>query len=123
AERGDDVQREEMSAMRPEALAQPAGGNEMVDDLEIAGQPVAMDRVEDEHVTIGAEAAVARQQLRLGEREQRLAGGDRRRGGGGGEVERTENVLEQLEVGRRERARGLDSSVGPIGIHRVNGEV
>src|ERR687891_3024935 len=103
-----------MAAVRPERAPGPAAGFQNVDDLQKAGQAVAVYRVEHEEIALASESAVAVEQLRLVGREQRLAGRDTSRISGRHrgvrrEVERSADVLEPPEaVGpqRRGRAEG-----------------
>src|SRR5215469_8889890 len=109
-----------MSPMRPKSGARPSTSFEMSDDLKVAGDAVTMGGIEKENVAVGAEPAVAIEQLRLGRRKQRLTGGD-----GTGvilsdgrqrlEIERIANILEPPEAQRGERVgrgRGRRAVVG-----------
>jgi hypothetical protein len=50
SERGDDVLAEERAAVRPECATRPATSEQIVKDLQIAGQAVAMHGVEYENI-------------------------------------------------------------------------
>ena len=111
AESRDEVQAEQVTAVRPEGAPGPAGGCERVNDLQVAGQAVAVHGIEEENVTTTPQARMPVEQCRLSRREQCLAGRDR----GvvacgdarvGGEIQRVADVLEppESEAGQR-RAR------------------
>ncbi|AOZ01591.1 hypothetical protein BKK81_19550 [Cupriavidus sp. USMAHM13] len=84
-------------------MARPAaGGEEGVEDAQVARQAVAVRRVEHQHAVRAAQAAVAVEQVSLGVREEGLAGGDgmrvtRGHSGLGVKVERVAEVLEPPE--------------------------
>jgi hypothetical protein len=112
AESGDQVEAEQVAAVRPERVPGPAGSGERVDDPQVAGQAVTVHGIEKQNVAIAPQARVPVEQRRFGRREQCLASGDRglvARGdaGLGGKVERITDVFEppQAEAGQG-RGRG-----------------
>src|SRR4029079_16210397 len=126
-ERGDEVEAEEVAAMRPEGRPLPAGCLELGQDREEAEDAVAVDGIEYEDVAIRAETAVAAKQVRLGGREERLPGSQRRVIRGGErreslEVVRVAHIFEPAKPVRGERARRLDPARASPGVHCIHGE-
>jgi hypothetical protein len=64
-ESGYDMQAKEMAAMRPERSARPAALFQHLDDLQVARQAVAMDRIENEDVSAAAQSAMPVEQIGL----------------------------------------------------------
>ena len=65
AKSGDHVQAEEMATMRPERRTRPAPLLQQFDELQVAGQPVAMNGIEEEDISVAAQAAVPVEQIGL----------------------------------------------------------
>jgi len=58
SESGYDMPAEEMAAMRPERRARPAALFQQLDNLQVAGQAIAMDGIEKEDVSAATQSAV-----------------------------------------------------------------
>jgi len=67
------MEAEEVAAMRPEGRTLPSARLHRLNDLEIAGQAVAMDGIEQQDVAVAAQATMAVEQPRLGRGEEGLA--------------------------------------------------
>src|SRR6516165_2187356 len=115
-----------MSAMRPERPPWPAAGFERLHDVQVSGQPIAVDRIEQQDVTVAPQAGVPVEEPGLRRREQRLsrrdragvAGGD---GADGVEIERVADILEPPEPKRRERRSRVETARCRIGVDRIYG--
>ena len=76
-EGGHHMQTEEMPAVRPERPPRPAAGLERRHDVQVSGKPIAVDRIEQQDVTIAPQAGMSVEEPGLRRREQRLSRRDR----------------------------------------------
>ena len=123
-----DVQTEEMPTVRPKRSPRPAARFEHFDNLEVAGKPIAVDRIEQQDIAVAPQAGIPVEELGLRRGEQSFSRCNRTsvaRGDGaeGFEIEWVTNVLKPPEPQGRERVGRLDAAGRRIGIYRVDGEV
>ena len=72
-QRADHVQAEQVAPVGPEGRTRPPRAAQVRDDLQVARQPVAVDRIEQQEILCRPQPSVPREQARFGQREQRLA--------------------------------------------------
>src|SRR5262249_46973621 len=62
---GRHVQAKEMATMRPERSARPTPRLQHFEELQVTGQPVAMNGIEEEDISVAAQPAVPVEQVGL----------------------------------------------------------
>ena len=68
-ERGRDVKRKQMAAMRLATLQRPAIAFQHLKDFQVLRNAIAMRRVEQENITAGSETSITEQVSRVSQRE------------------------------------------------------
>jgi hypothetical protein len=128
AEGRDEVLAEQVAAVRPKGAPGPPGCRERVDDPQVAGQAVAVHRIEQQDVAGGPQARVLVEQCRLGRGEQCLtrcdrgvvASGDI---GVGSEIQRVADVLEPPQPEARQLGGRSERPAEVVAIHRIDRQV
>ena len=114
-----------MAAVRPEGPARPPPLLQAPDDVQVSGNPVAVDGIEQEDVPVAPQPPVPIEEPGLRRGEERLARRDRMRvarrdGRVRLEVERIADVLEPPQAVGREGRRGLAAAARVVRVHGVD---